>query len=492
MLSQLRCHRTAPLYAGRPPSSQHPALFPNFTSARPVSLAPGRKDGAWLIIPALGTNTFYPGEMAHTWSRLHEHVGCPPGPLSFELVRRCADDGLAEADDLDWKECLPNGRDPQAQAEFAKDVAAMANTRGGLIIFGVADQPVKFTGITAGDANADQYGKWVRNLVQPYLSGLDQYILSSKDGRETAFVVDVPASELAPHSVAFDHTKDQAKSQYATVTPYRSGPHTEWMAEHQIARAYTERLTHTADWQASFGELRDWTVDSLEGRGGEGTAWLILIGRPTRPVPRSAPRLDGETARSIVAGAWGHPVADFQQRAQVLDLLAAGQGHLTVGLNAWVITNRVGAEGLKPREVRVELHHDGSFVFVANLSQHTLIDKGNDRPEVAVVNADVIEQACVDLEALLLQLLRTERIDSPMRVQISVSSEGNLPLKCAVHSYEHYYLPAGAAALPRLRPVTVDVEAGATGAHTQPAAAELAAGILNQFGQGCQLQRYIR
>jgi hypothetical protein len=70
-----------------------------------------------------------------------------------------------------------------------------------------------------------------------------------------------------------------------------------------------------------------------------------------------------------------------------------------------------------------------------------------------------------------------------MRVQISVSSEGNLPLKCAVHSYEHYYLATGAPALTSLRPVTVEVAAGVTTAHTQPAAAELAAGILNQFEQ---------
>jgi hypothetical protein len=254
--------------------------------------------------------------MAHTWSPIHEHLGCPPGPLTFEMILRCAEEGLAESDDLDWKQCLPNGLNPQEEAEFAKDVAAMANTRGGLIVFGVADRPVKFTGINTDDANPDQYAKWVRNLVQPYLAGLDQYILSSADGSESILVVDVPASELAPHSVAFDHNKQQAKSQFATVTPYRSGPHTEWMAEHQIAHSYAERLTRAEDWQTSFNELRDWTADSLGGLGGDGTAWLIIVGRPTRPVPRSAPRLDGETARSIVANACRNPVADFQPRTQ--------------------------------------------------------------------------------------------------------------------------------------------------------------------------------
>jgi hypothetical protein len=32
--------------------------------------------------------------------------------VEFAMVRQSADDGLAEADDLDWKEFLPNGHDP--------------------------------------------------------------------------------------------------------------------------------------------------------------------------------------------------------------------------------------------------------------------------------------------------------------------------------------------------------------------------------------------
>lgn len=430
--------------------------------------------------------------MPHTWSRLHEHLGCPPGPITFEMVHRCADEGLTEADDLDWKEILPNGRDPQADAEFAKDVAAMANTRGGLIIYGVADQPVKFTGVTAADANPDQYAKWVRNLVQPYLAGLELYDLKSDDGSEAAFVADVAASELAPHSVAFDHSKDQAKSRYASVTPYRSGPHTEWMAEHQIARAYAERLTREAQWQEAFDEVRAWTADSLQGRGGDGTAWLIIVGRPTRPVPRSAPRLDREAARAIVDNARRNHVTHFQSRVPVLHLLGAGASRIEVGLNAWVVTNRVREGEQQMREVSVELHHDGSFVFVANLSQHTPPGDPNWPGAFGVVNADVVEQACVDLEALLLQLLRTERIDCPMRVQVSVASEGNRPLKCAEHAYDdRYHFVPGTPALPRLRPITAEVPAGATEEDTRPAAAELASGILNQFGLGCQSKRYI-
>ncbi len=60
--------------------------------------------------------------------------------------------------------------------------------------------------------------------MQPCLSGLELYVLEDQDGAEAVSVVDVPASELAPHSVAFDHTSDRAKTQFASVTPYGDGP----------------------------------------------------------------------------------------------------------------------------------------------------------------------------------------------------------------------------------------------------------------------------
>jgi hypothetical protein len=427
--------------------------------------------------------------MPHTWSRLHEHLGCPPGPVTFDMVRRCADEGLVEADDLDWKESLPNGRDPQVVAEFGKDVAAMANTRGGLIIFGVTDR-VEFVGIDPAAAKPDQYAQWVRNLVQPYLSGLELYPLTSDDGSEAVFVVDIPASELSPHSVAFDHIKDQAKSQYATVTPYRDGSHTAWMAEHQIARAYAERLTRTAEWQAAFDELRDWTAEFFEGRAGSGNAWFIIVGRPIRPVPRAAPRLDRGAAKAIVDAACNAPVAMYESPVAVLQLLAGGLSDVTVGLNSWVVANRAREGAQRAREVRVELLHDGSFVLAVNLSQRTLRDWSQRPAGMGIVNVDVVERTCLDLEALVLQVLRTGRIDSPMLVQASVASEERLPLTYAVREFVDYEIPVSAPVLPRLRPVTVEVPAGATEEQTKPASAELAAGILNQFGLACRLPRY--
>ncbi|MEW2290809.1 ATP-binding protein [Streptomyces sp. NPDC047841] len=74
-----------------------------------------------------------------------------------------AADRLAESDDLDWKEQLPQPLREGRWDELTKDVAAMANTRGGLIIFGVRDATCELVGIDPDEVNIEQYAQWVRN-----------------------------------------------------------------------------------------------------------------------------------------------------------------------------------------------------------------------------------------------------------------------------------------------------------------------------------------
>ncbi|MGW2802422.1 hypothetical protein [Streptomyces sp. NPDC001269] len=45
--------------------------------------------------------------MARSWTRLHEHLGAAPGRLDFGVVAKAAAARLAESDDQDWKEQLP-------------------------------------------------------------------------------------------------------------------------------------------------------------------------------------------------------------------------------------------------------------------------------------------------------------------------------------------------------------------------------------------------
>ncbi|MDF0376591.1 ATP-binding protein [Streptomyces sp. NPDC004735] len=131
--------------------------------------------------------------MARSWTRLHEHLGAAPGPLSFDMIRQAATDTLEETDDLDWKEQLPQPPRDGRWNEMAKDV-----TRGGLIIFGVRNKTCELVGIDPEQANIQQYHQWSPNHVQPYLPDITFTTLPSPDASMSVLVCDIPASPMAP------------------------------------------------------------------------------------------------------------------------------------------------------------------------------------------------------------------------------------------------------------------------------------------------------
>ncbi|MFE7903006.1 helix-turn-helix domain-containing protein [Streptomyces sp. NPDC057424] len=88
----------------------------------------------------------YAGGMASSWTRLHQELGISPGPLTYAHIEQGVNEVVGERDDLDWKRDLPKKAEPGEWNEFSKDVAAMANTRGGLLIYGVRNDR-KITGI---------------------------------------------------------------------------------------------------------------------------------------------------------------------------------------------------------------------------------------------------------------------------------------------------------------------------------------------------------
>lgn len=151
------------------------------------------------------------------------------------MVQRSVDDHLEEAESLDWKEYLPQPPCPDLWCEFAKDVAAMANSAGGLLVYGVKDKPIQMMGIDPSQVNEKQYRSWAHTYIQPLVSGLYLEVLSAADGSKSVLVAHVPASEEAPHLVTGTAQKD--KDQRAFFVPYRDHDETRWMGEAQLARA---------------------------------------------------------------------------------------------------------------------------------------------------------------------------------------------------------------------------------------------------------------
>ncbi|MBJ6613790.1 hypothetical protein NC658_32945 [Streptomyces griseoincarnatus] len=121
------------------------------------------------------------------------------------------------------------------------------------------DKTTVLTGIDPDEVNRQQYAQWIRNHVQPYLPDLD--ILELTDGTKTVLVVDVPASEMAPHFVYGGAARD--KEQQTVVVPYRDDGHTAWMAEHQIERAYRDRFARVGQTEEEIQRHIDFTTQTI-------------------------------------------------------------------------------------------------------------------------------------------------------------------------------------------------------------------------------------
>ena len=161
------------------------------------------------------------------FTALHRALGRGPGPLTDELLDSAVAAGATESDDLDWKSELP----PQKglpQTDFPKDVAAMANSGGGLIVFGVHESQKAATGRTdVGDFD-EGYERSLRSAaiteITPPVFGLNVFRLGSTEG-EHAVIVEVPASVDGPHLI---HRGDYFGA------PVRNDADTVWMKERQI------------------------------------------------------------------------------------------------------------------------------------------------------------------------------------------------------------------------------------------------------------------
>lgn len=68
---------------------------------------------------------------------IHRALGLEAGNASIDLIQQAIDHGVEETSDLDWKQAVYNSRKPNWDEEAAKDIAAMANSGGGWIVFGI-------------------------------------------------------------------------------------------------------------------------------------------------------------------------------------------------------------------------------------------------------------------------------------------------------------------------------------------------------------------
>lgn len=249
---------------------------------------------------------------------LHAALGETGRELTFALVEKAADQRIAETDQLDWKSTLhlspPSGAPTDARArralqlELAKDIAAMTNTRGGLIICGVDEQsdgPHLITDL--GDLNTgtvtklDQIRQVAYNQIYPPVP-VDFTPMTATTGPnagKTILAIHVPESDDAPHLV---HPNVSENKDGWMIAPTRSGSHTRNMTEKELEAAYRRRIDGRRARERELREMLDELVERRTHRlidDDPGT--FVAIARPTRPRRGTLPGSNASrTAEEIV------------------------------------------------------------------------------------------------------------------------------------------------------------------------------------------------
>ncbi|GHC99081.1 AlbA family DNA-binding domain-containing protein [Zhihengliuella salsuginis] len=314
------------------------------------------------------------------FTALHRALGLPPQLLTLEILQQAMEAGVAESDDLDWKSQLPD-RKNLAQSDVPKDVAAMANSGGGIIVYGVEEQQKAATGLKDTGELDEGHERALRSVAVTAISPPVFGLKIQRLGTPTQVVVlEVPASIDGPHLIY--------RGEYFGA-PVRNDADTVWMKERQLEAMYRARFDERRN---ATEDLDNLYAEQALSHDIESRAWLIAVAQPR--LPGHSIRLTRGKAQSI------------SQRAEKL-----ATNHFTLdglrpftelgmnprrGLRRWN-TNNLGTVSANS-EAWIAIHDNGSATLAVAVGGRRNRDDSNGPGQV---EGHTIEYALADFGGLL-------------------------------------------------------------------------------------------
>lgn len=319
-----------------------------------------------------------------SFTELHRALGVEPGPLTNELLDAAVAAGVVETDSLDWKSELPPAKG-LPQTDFPKDVAAMANSGGGVIVYGVHEEQKAATERVDVGEFGEAHERSLRNAaitaISPPVFGLNVHRVGTDGSR--AVIVEVPASLDGPHLIY--------KNDYFGA-PVRNDSDTVWMKERQIEAMYRarfeERRHATEVLNALFSE-------AAAGRDTDTRSWLIAVAHPR--IPRFRNRLARNAAQEVLSKAEGLALV-YAGRAGIHPLESVERVNPRPGLRRWVAVNTAASDRAIWKEAWASIHDDGSVTLATAVGAHRTQDGYFEGWQV---ESSAIECAIADFMALI-------------------------------------------------------------------------------------------
>lgn len=399
-----------------------------------------------------------------SFTELHRALGVAPGPLTDELLNDAVNAGALETDGLDWKAELPPAKDLR-QTDFPKDVAAMANSGGGLIVYGVHEhQKAAIERIDVGELE-EGHERSLRSAaitaITPPVFGLNVHRVGPEGRR--AVIIEVPASVDGPHLIF--------RNDYFAA-PVRNDADTVWMKERQIETMYRARFEER---RHATEVLNTMFSEAAAGRNTDTRSWLIAVAHPR--IPRFRERLTRDAARKVLS------------KAEELALVYAGRGGIhplgsvdrlnpRPGLRRWVAPNTATSESAMWKEAWASLHDDGSVTLAAAVGAHR---QQEGYFEGWQVESSAIECAIADFMALLRTAADTTGNDE-YDVRVGIVWTGGNPLTILTRDNHGFTYDGVSTPLHHYTPIEMAVIANEPGLDYFWHVRDLAQDCVNQGG----------
>lgn len=156
--------------------------------------------------------------------------------LDWQGMHLIIEEHLKESEVIDFKSSLYDLTVEEQQDEFAKDVSAFANNRGGLLLLGIKDvnnaaesvSPVKFS-----DSFESRCQQVILSLVSPRVPLNFKRIPQESDPDSGILIIEIPRSSNSPHGC-----QNKGRIRY----PMRTGMDTRYLNEIEVSQMYKSRF----------------------------------------------------------------------------------------------------------------------------------------------------------------------------------------------------------------------------------------------------------
>ena len=294
--------------------------------------------------------------------RLEAVLGAPVDGLSAGDIEALTSNRVPESFDLDFKGTL-YGNSDKDRRDLCGDVAALANTSGGVIIVGVEEDELAIAaatpGVLLGDAERNRMLQTLASGVAP-LPALDvMTVPSAGDSSRGWFVLAVPRSMRAPHAVMVND---------GFRFPVRNGTTIRYLSEPEVAARYRLRDQHSGELTAKLTGVVESSLASVDRDRGP---WILVAMVPEHP---GALEISQARLRQMQEAYVSRDLFDIGGSGAQFQWVRTSRGKYTVGDGPYA-----SATSPLPQYGYAELHTDGTGSYAIKLVDISEVQRMNNR-----------------------------------------------------------------------------------------------------------------